>query len=359
MIISCGGTGGHFYPGLSIARECLNQDIKVRLYVAGHHSQSQKEHAAKFGIVCDIGTAIRLPAKKWKLPFFLIVFGWTTLSSIFYLLKHRPKAVLVMGSFASVPLGIASVITFTPLFLHEGNTVIGKANRLLAKWARTLFLSFPAINIRKIKCTNEEVGMPIRPEIENCPVESQEDCKKKLGFETDKPLLLVFGGSQGAMKINNALYECLDKTPKNFQLLHLTGQDDHSEFIQNAEAAGIEHAILKSSNEMQNCLRASDLIVCRAGASSLAEIAFFEKATLFIPLKIAAENHQYYNAEIAEKADAAKILKEDDLSAESLAKEINDWLDNKEVWQEMASKIGSLKKLNVSQSIIKSITSSC
>ena len=359
MIISCGGTGGHFYPGLSIARECLNQDIKVRLYVAGHHSQSQKEHAAKFDIESDIGKAIRLPAQKWKLPFFLIVFGWTTLSSIFYLLKHRPKAVLVMGSFASVPLGIASVVTFTPLFLHEGNTVIGKANRLLSKWARTLFLSFPAINIRKIKCSTEEVGMPIRPEIENCPVETQEECKKKLGFETDKPLLLVFGGSQGAMKINNALYECLDKTPKNFQLLHLTGQEDNSEFIKKAEAAGIKHSILQSSNEMQNCMRASDLIICRAGASSLAEIAFFEKATLFIPLKIAAENHQYYNAEIAEKADAAKILKEDDLSSESLAKEINNWLDDKEAWQEMGRKIGSLKKLTVSQSVIKSITSSC
>ena len=359
MIISCGGTGGHFYPGLSIARECLKQDIKVRLYVAGHHSQSQKEHAASHDIAADIGKAIRLPAQKWKLPFFLIVFGWTTLTSIFYLLKHRPKAVLVMGSFASVPLGIASVVTFTPLFLHEGNTVIGKANRLLSKWARILFLSFPATNIRKVKCRNEEVGMPIRPEIENCPDESQEDCKEKLGFSKDKPLLLVFGGSQGAMKINQALYDCLDNTSKDFQLLHLTGQEDNSEFTAKADTAGLKHSILKSSNNMQDCLRAADLIICRSGASSLAEIAFFEKAVLFIPLKIAAENHQYYNAEIAEKEGAAKILKEDDLSSDSLAKEINHWLQNKESWQEMASKIGGLKKLNVSQSVIKSITSSC
>ena len=359
MIISCGGTGGHFYPGLSIARECLKQDIKVRLYVAGHHSQSQKEHASGFNIDSDIGKAIRLPAQKWKLPFFLLVFGWTTFTSILYLLKHRPKAVLVMGSFASVPLGIAAVVTFTPLFLHEGNTVIGKANRLLSKWARLLFLSFPAINFRKIKCRTEEVGMPIRPEIENCPAESQEDCKKKLGFDADRALLLVFGGSQGAMKINNALYDCLEKTSKNFQLLHLTGQEDNTEFIQKAAAAGVKHSILKSSSDMQDCLRAADLIICRAGASSLAEIAFFEKTALFIPLKIAAENHQYYNAEIAEKAGAAKILKEDDLSAETLAKEINDWLENDKVWLEMGQKIAALKKLNVSQSVIKSITSSC
>ena len=359
MIISCGGTGGHFYPGLSIARECLKQDIKVRLYVAGHHSESQKKHAANLNIEADIGKAIRLPGQKWKLPFFAIVFAWTTFTSVLYLLKHRPKAVLVMGSFASVPLGLAAAMTFTPLFLHEGNTVVGRANRLLSKWAKILFLSFPAINIRKIKCRTEEVGMPIRPEIENCEEVSQKECKKKLGLDPDKLLLLVFGGSQGAMKINKALYECLDKTSKDFQLLHLTGQEDNSEFIQKAEASGIQHSILKGSQEMQDCLRAADLIICRAGASSLAEIAFFGKAALFIPLKIAAENHQFHNAEIAEKADAGKILKEDDLNADSLANEINNWLNNREKWLKMADNISGLKKINVSQSVIKSITSSC
>ena len=359
MIISCGGTGGHFYPGLSIARECKNQDMKVRLYVAGKHSQSQKEHAAKFDIDADIGSAIRLPSQKWKLPFFFIVFCWTTLTSIFYLLKHRPKAVLVMGSFASVPLGLAAVITFTPLFLHEGNTVVGRANRLLSKWSRKLYLSFPVINLRKVKCHTKEVGMPIRPEIENSPDETQEDCKKKLGLDPKKDLLLVFGGSQGAMKINNALYECLEKTNKNFQLLHLTGQEDNSEFIQKAEEAKVKYSIIKSSDSMQDCLRAADLIICRAGASSLAEIAFFEKAALFIPLKIAAENHQFHNADIAVKAEAGKILLEDDLSADSLADEINNWLNNRDKWQAMAANIASLKQVSVSQSIIKSITSSC
>ena len=359
MIISCGGTGGHFYPGLSIARECQKQNIKVRLYVAGHHSESQKKHASGFNLEADIGKAIRLPRQKWKLPFFALVFAWTTFTSVLYLLRHRPKAVLVMGSFASVPLGLASAITFTPLFLHEGNTVIGRANRLLSKWSKMLFLSFPAINLRKIKCRIEEVGMPIRPELEKCPQESQEECKKKLGFDPEKALLLVFGGSQGAMKINNALYDGLEKTSKDFELLHLTGQEDNSEFTQKAEAAGIKHSILKSSESMQDCLRAADLIICRAGSSRLAEIAFFEKAALFIPLKIAAENHQYHNADIAVKADAGKILAEDDLDAESLALEINNWLSDREKWLSMASNIARLKKINVSQSIIKSITSSC
>ncbi len=209
LIISCGGTGGHFYPGLSIARQCLKQDLTVRLYIAGHHSQNQQKQAQNFNIQSDIGTAVRLPNKLWKWPYFLIIFSWTTFTSMIYLLRQKPKAVLVMGSFASVPLGLAAVLTFTPLFLHEGNSVVGKANRFLSRWAKKLYLSFPVINAKVVHCEMQEVGMPIRPEIENAPAETSENCKTNLGFAVEKPLLLVFGGSQGAMRINNALYDSL------------------------------------------------------------------------------------------------------------------------------------------------------
>jgi len=99
LIISCGGTGGHFYPGLSLARECLKQEISVRLYVAGKHVVKQRAEASKFEILSDEGRAIRLPQNKLGLPIFALVFGWTILQSIFHLLRRRPKAILFMGSF--------------------------------------------------------------------------------------------------------------------------------------------------------------------------------------------------------------------------------------------------------------------
>jgi UDP-N-acetylglucosamine--N-acetylmuramyl-(pentapeptide) pyrophosphoryl-undecaprenol N-acetylglucosamine transferase len=358
MIISCGGTGGHFYPGLSIARECKEKQTPVRLYVAGMHSKSQQEYASKYDIEADIGNAIRLPSQKWKLPFFALIFMWTTITSFFYLLKHRPKAVLVMGSFASVPLGLAAVMTFTPLFLHEGNTVTGRANRLLSRFAKKLFLSFPIINEKLIQCPTEEVGMPIRPEIENCQKESI--CfKEKLGLDKSLPLLMVFGGSQGALKINNTLYESLSQIQVKFQLLHLTGQADNSEYIKKAKEAKVPAQIMTSTDNMAECYMAADLLVCRAGASSLAEIAFFGKPTVFIPLKIAAENHQFHNAEIAQKTNAAEIILEDDLSPKSLASAIDLILENNETASKMSENMAALCRKEVAQTLVKTISSSC
>lgn len=359
IIISCGGTGGHFYPGLSIGREFLKNDAAVRLFVAGKHGPGQKEQAAKFDIPADTAKAIQYPTNKLMLPIFAIVFSWTTLKAVFYLMKHKPKAVLVMGSFASVPLGMAAVITGIPVFLHEGNTVIGKTNRLLSKWAKKLFLSFPAINSKAINCPMDLTGMPIRPELTNCQEAGSKALKESLGFKKDSPLLLVFGGSQGAQRINENFYQSLPKIEGEFQFYHLSGKDDNSEFQEAADNAGISSKIVKSTDNMADAIRAADLIICRAGASSLAELAWFSKAALFIPLKIASENHQFHNARLAENISAGEILEEDQLSPEKIADILNAWLKDNSVWLEKSKNMKELAKQDVSQTIVNSIVASC
>jgi UDP-N-acetylglucosamine--N-acetylmuramyl-(pentapeptide) pyrophosphoryl-undecaprenol N-acetylglucosamine transferase len=360
IIISCGGTGGHFYPGLSIGREVLAQGGKVRLFVAGMHGQSQKVTSEKFGIPADTAKAIRLPSNKLLLPIFAIVFAWTTLSSIFYLMRHRPKAVLVMGSFASVPLGLAAVLTLTPLFLHEGNTVVGKANRLLSHWAKTLYLSFPVINSKSIHCNTEVTGMPIRPELTACNInEDPATIKKRLGFREDLPLILVFGGSQGAQRINQNFYASLENVKVDFQLFHLTGLEDNQEFENSCAERKIFCRIEKSTDNMADAIRAADLIICRAGASSLAELAWFKRAAIFIPLKIAAENHQFHNAKLADEINGGIIIEEDKLTPQLLAQKTSELLTNKEKWLVMQENISSLARKDVTQTLVKSITASC
>ena len=359
IIISCGGTGGHFYPGLSIGREFLKNEAQVRLFVAGKHGPGQKEQAAGFGIPADTAKAIQYPKNKLMLPIFAIVFCWTTLKAVFYLIKHKPKAVLVMGSFASVPIGMAAVITGIPVFLHEGNTVIGKTNRLLSKWAKKLFLSFPAINSKSIKCPMDLTGMPIRSELTDCEEAESSALKESLGFKNDKPLLLVFGGSQGAQRINENFYQALPIVEGEFQFYHLSGKDDNSEFKEAADKAGIFSKIVKSTDNMADAIRAADLIICRAGASSLAELAWFSKAALFIPLKIASENHQFHNARLAENISAGEILEEDRLCPEKIAEVLNTWLKDNSVWLEKSKNMKQLAKQDVSQTIVNSIVASC
>lgn len=360
IIISCGGTGGHFYPGLSIGREFKKQDAKVRLFVAGKHGESQKKVAATHEIEADTAKAIQFPTNKLLLPWFAIVFTWTCVKSFFYIMKYRPSAVLVMGSFASVPLGLAAVSTRTPLFLHEGNTVIGKANRLLSKWAKKLFLSFPALNDKQLKVKTDIVGMPIRPELVNYDAEeSKETIKKCLGFDENLPLLLVFGGSQGAQRINENFYKSLPEIKGNFQLYHLSGKEENTEFEELAKTRGIKAKIQKSTENMSDALRAADLVICRAGASSLAELAWFKKTALFIPLKIAAENHQYHNAKLAEDIGGGMILTENDISPDKIGEIVSAWLCDPAAWLIKSKKIGELAKNDVAETVAKSIVESC
>ena len=360
IIISCGGTGGHFYPGLSIAREFAEQGADVRLFVAGKHTASQKKQAESFDIPADVGRALRLPKQKWAYPFFAIIFFWTVVQSFIYLREQKPKAVLIMGSFAGVPLGLAAKLLGVPLYLHEGNTVVGKANRLLSRWAQKLFLSFEVVNSHLVKCKSVEVGMPLRPEI--LKYESGEDTKiwkEKLGFSNDLPLLMVFGGSQGALKINKAFYECLPLIKQKFQFIHLTGQEDNTEYQNAAHSNGVFARIETSTDKMAEYILAADMFVCRSGASSLAELIYFEKTALFIPLKIAAENHQMRNAQLAEKTGGAEILEENKLSAEALAERLNAWLESPQEWNEKASSMASLSRHSVSKTIVKSIFAAC
>ncbi|NQZ56911.1 MAG: UDP-N-acetylglucosamine--N-acetylmuramyl-(pentapeptide) pyrophosphoryl-undecaprenol N-acetylglucosamine transferase [Lentisphaeraceae bacterium] len=360
IIISCGGTGGHFYPGLSIAREFAEQGANVRLFVAGKHVVSQQKQAESFNISADCGRALRLPKAKWAYPFFMVMFAWTVLQSVFYLLQKRPKAVLVMGSFAGVPLGMATTMLGIPLYLHEGNTVVGKANRFLSRWARKLFLSFEVVNGRSVKCESTEIGMPLRPEIlKYRPDSDTKKWKEQLGFSSDLPLLMVFGGSQGAMKINKAFYESLALIKSRFQFIHLSGQQDNSYFEECARRYSINARIETSTDKMAEYIQAADLFVCRSGASSLAELIHFEKSALFIPLKIAAENHQVRNAQLAQKAGAAEILLEDELSGEVLAEYLNTWLEKPQDWHEKAGKMACLSRKSVSKTLVKSIVSAC
>ena len=150
-----------------------------------------------------------------------------------------------------------------------------------------------------------------------------------------------------------------NQEPANFQIVHLTGQEDNSSYEALAAEIEVPVKILTGTTEMQNFFQAADLIICRAGASSLAEIASFGKPALFIPFAAAAENHQYRNADLACRQGAAELLEEKELSGDSLRKILQAWLENNKEWMKKAEAMKKLARDEASQTIVNSIISSC
>lgn len=329
IVISCGGTGGHFFPGLALAREAGKEN--ARLLLSGIHAENQKAIAEKYEI-----PAVALPPMPvWKRHFFRflggLVKGYATARKT--MKSDRPDAVIGMGSFASLPILLAAKNLHIPVFLHDGNARIGKANRILSRCAKMLGIAFPAVN--HCSCPVYECGMPVRQELivqaEMTRLDALAKIKELFGtdFSADAPILLVFGGSQGAAAINAALPVALQKYGRSdIQIIHLTGVgklDAAREAYQDLPNCRL---LLETTSEMGALLAAADLVVSRSGGSTVAELALFGKPAVLIPYPYAAEGHQTDNARYYEKGGAASVLLQSDLSADVLLALLKCYLDD-------------------------------
>jgi UDP-N-acetylglucosamine--N-acetylmuramyl-(pentapeptide) pyrophosphoryl-undecaprenol N-acetylglucosamine transferase len=315
LAIICGGTGGHFYPGLTVARVFQeNNDCKACLFIGGHKVGNQVFDAKKFGVdVKEVKSA-----KISKHPIKLIVFILKFLHGYLYgkkLLKEfKPDAVLAMGSFTSVPISLSAVRMRIPLFLHDGNAKIGRANIFLSRWAKLVMTAFPPVNYNLLKCRHICTGMPLRPEILNAKLDKQEAIKElnreySCSFTSEAFTILVFGGSQGAATINRVIPKTIPLLEaENLQVIHLIGKRDSKTAKSLYQSSSINHLVLECCDKMALLYSAADLAICRSGGSSIAELAFFEKPAILIPYPLAADLHQNDNANFYIKSGLAEIV---------------------------------------------------
>ena len=320
--ISCGGTGGHFYPGLSIARELQKQNKEVTLLLSGVNSASQSQIARSYGIRSLVLPKMPSPGKnplRW-LQFLLGLAGgfWKTFGRF---LKERPKALFVMGSFASAPAAAAAFILRVPLYLHDGNARIGKANRMLSRQAKVLCTAFPAVNADKCRCPVICTGMPLRQELEEKSRITKEEAIADLNAEyqcalkADLFTVLIFGGSQGAATLNKNIPAALKnlKGP-SFQVIHLTGKGKLAETEEIYRDTEFPKLLLESSPRMELFLGSADLVFSRSGGSSVAELALFGKSAVLIPYPYAAEGHQEDNARHYVQSGAGEMISDKELT---------------------------------------------
>lgn len=361
LVIASGGTGGHFYPTLAVAREFLrsHSDGRVTLLISGKHVEEQRKISSEFGIDAIEIPSVRLPGSlvgKLYFPFSMLS---CVLKARSVLSQLRPSVVLGMGSFAAVPACFAVDGKRVPLVLHEGNSYMGKANRFFAKKARAIGLSLPLADTGQVKGTPyEEVGMPLREAIVNA---SRDDSpcdpayRPSLGLANDRKTILVFGGSQGAKAVNQLFAQAtkfLANVAEKIQFIHLTGSDDNAEIIEAYKSAGILASVRRADSHIEECYRAADLVICRSGASSICELALFGKPLVLIPLPTAADDHQTVNATVLEKAGAAKRLNQLTATPEELADVIRNALDDPQAWSERGEKLRQFGKPNAAASMV-------
>jgi len=362
LVIACGGTGGHFYPTVSIARAFMELGGNVTLLIAGKHSAEQLKVAAESGISAREVGFISRPAS---------LLGWLELPFRYLKVKNatrkiidelKPDVALGMGSYASVAT-CKALPSNVPLALHEGNAFMGKANRMFAGRAKAIGLSLPLADERQLKGSAAHlVGMPLREDLLKAArrTEPAEGFYEKLGLSKGLFTVLVFGGSQGAQRINQliGLSAQLLKGEK-VQFIHLTGTDDNDGIRKAYSDAGLPASVRKADYHIEECYLAADLVICRGGASSLCELALFGKPAVIIPLPTAADNHQAVNARLAESIGGAIHLPQQDATPELLASHIRDAFGNPAKFKEMGDRLKALSKPDSAREMAKILIGMC
>ncbi len=342
LIISCGGTGGHFFPGLSIARTMQKKGGRVLLLISGVNSVSQCSTAGKYGINAAAlpfmpSPSLRHPLRSLKF-FCGLVSGFFV--SLYRIKKFAPQAVLGMGSFASVPVLLAAAALRCPVFLHDGNARIGRGNRIASRIARRAGTAFPAVNADKMHCPCQVTGMPVRPELLESGAMSKADAIAGLNrlygaaLRPELTTILVFGGSQGAASLNKNIPEGLLSLGRDsFQVLHLAGAGKTDEVKAIYSGAAFPVLVLPGTDAMELFYRASDLVFSRSGGSTLAELFFFGKPAVLIPYPYAAEGHQWDNARYAVSCNAAVAVDNSRCVPDKIRELAADFLDDPSAWQ--------------------------
>jgi UDP-N-acetylglucosamine--N-acetylmuramyl-(pentapeptide) pyrophosphoryl-undecaprenol N-acetylglucosamine transferase len=320
VIIAGGGTGGHLYPGIALARELLREPGNEVLFVG-------TEQGIEARVLPGEGLPLRFISvgklKGMKLASTLKTLATlprSMVQSLCLLREVGPDVVIGVGGYASGPVALAAWLSRRPLFLIEPNSYAGLANRALGKLARKVVLCFPGTDRQQFfpKRKTLLVGPLVRKGID------QGDRRKALldfGLEPGRFTVFVLGGSGGAHAINMAMKDAAKGLSRiaNLQILHQTGAADVVDVAAGYREAGVKAVVLPYIIDMAGAYAAADLVVSRSGATTVAELAVCGKRAVLVPFPFAADNHQEHNARTLSARGAAEVVLQPELTTEKLA----------------------------------------
>jgi len=342
-ILAGGGTGGHVIPALAIAHELQESYAAEVLFIGTARGiENRLVPAAGYPLqLIEVGALNRVSlATRLKTAFGLprAVFAARKILSEF-----APDVVIGVGGYASGPAMLAAIVKGIPTLAFEPNVVPGFANRIVARWVSAAAVHFEetAGYFRRAKVT----GVPVR--------KAFFEIAEKVSVE-GKPTLLVFGGSQGAHAINQAMTQCLPELLKQLpgiHIIHQTGERDYNDARAAYERAGASAEVSAFINDMPGYFARADLLLCRSGASTVAEVAAAGKPAIFVPFPRAADDHQRVNAQALERAGAAVVLEETRLDEVWLVETVSTLLGDSPRLRRMSQAARSLSHPNAARDI--------
>jgi UDP-N-acetylglucosamine--N-acetylmuramyl-(pentapeptide) pyrophosphoryl-undecaprenol N-acetylglucosamine transferase len=347
-IIAGGGTGGHLFPGIAVAKELEKRFDQSRIVFLvgrrrmemdildryGYEKQSIDVEGLKGrGLFRSAGVVTRLPRGFWQ--------------AARAIRQVSPRVILGVGGYTAGPVCLAGRFLGVPTAIHEQNSYPGLTNRILARVVNKVLISFDESREHFPSTTIALTGNPVREELLIPPCGE----KKVSGRFT----LLVLGGSQGARAVNTAAVDALVHLRErglSLEVIHQTGYLDHERVKKKYREYAIEGDVLPFIKDMAGAYARADLVVSRAGATTLAELAALGKASILIPYPFAANQHQETNARVLERAGGAIVKREQDMSGEDLAKELIVLMEDPEKIKEMERSALTLGRPDAARRIV-------
>lgn len=359
VIIAAAGTGGHINPGIAIANRIKKEYKNAQITFIGTNRGLENDLVPRAGYKLK---KIEAYGINRKLNMQNIKNMCKTLKSFRVAKKIvkeiKPDLVIGTGGYICGPTIVAAKKYKVPTILHESNAFPGMSVRLLASKVDTVLVGFEDAKKRLSKAKRVIVtGTPSKLKKINLTNTQKKELKKQFGIENELPIVLIFGGSQGAKSINNAVIEIIkNKLNSKYQIIWAVGQKQYDTVKEELAKSEIKNVkIVPYIYNMEEVMNLSDLIISRSGAMTITEVAIIGKPAIFIPFPFATENHQEYNAKVLANVGAAKIILDKDLNKEILNENILKIIENKEKMLEMGKNAEKIAINDVEERILEEI----
>lgn len=347
ILLTGGGSGGHIFPLVAVLRKLREKlgDEGEFLYV-GSGAKIEKETMAQENVMAKYilaGKVRRYFSLLNFLDFFKAPIGF--IQALWLLLSFMPDVIFSKGGYVSVPVAAAAWFYRIPVIIHESDATPGTANKLMGKFSTRIAIAYPSTQNYFESSKTALLGNPVREGINQG---SREEARKIFNFTESKPVILVLGGSQGSEIINKAIIKILPKLIQHSQVIHQTGENNYEKIVREAGEQGIKAgregyfaAPFLDFEMIRQAYALADLVISRAGANIIAEIAANAKPTILIPLEGSAQDHQRMNAYSLAEIGGALVLEESNLGESIFFEKIKKILMSEEIKRNMSEKISA------------------